>query len=902
MSAKSRRVSVVPHTHWDREWYRPFQSFRSDLVALLDELLPRLEADPAVAHFMLDGQMAVVDDYLQIRPEATDRIRALATAGRLGVGPWYILMDEFLVSGETIVRNLAMGLDRAAQFGGAMRVGYLPDMFGHIAQMPQILAQFGFEHAVVWRGTPSAVDRTGFWWSAPDGSTVRAEYLPQGYGNGARLPDDAKDLVDHIRQFDQVQAGLIDGGPILWMNGTDHLVPSHVLGRVVAEANALTDDYDIAIRPLADHLDHAPTEGLPSWTGELRSGARANLLMGVASNRTDVRQAAARAERALERVAEPLATMAAVAAGEPWPATFLDLAWRNLVLNSAHDSVCACSVDEVCDAVLVRYAEATRIADAVARQSARAIAHRVARPGPVVVNTSTRTRSGLVELSLPGNGPAEGLQLLSEEPELSHVHTVTRADAPTVVERELDIHLGVQGIEIHHHDGALDVTLHVDPADRRLPTFGWAIAELRSLAADDPTGAVRVWVRQPPTRRALVRIADVPGLGWSTWDPTPTPVEPVSVGVDGTSLSNGLATVEVDTVDGTFSVNGHHGLGRLVDDGDEGDTYNFSPPARQQVIDRPESVDVEVIETGPLRASVAVTAAYTWPERIVGGERVGQVTTEIVTTLELHAGERFVRVTTTVDNHARDHRLRVHLPLPQPATHSEAECAFGIVRRGLTTEGGETEHALPTFPSRRFVQAGGLTVAHEGLLEYELVDAEDGAERGAVAHTLAVTLLRCTGWLSRGPMTYRPLPAGPEIETPGAQMQGRHALRWAIHVATPGEDPLDPYALVDDAFVPFVVTRAGGGGTLPARHQTLEVHGAQVSAVLHGGPRAEVRAFNPSDEATTVEVPGRSGWVLDLGGRPVTRFDERVELAPWRIATLSLDPRSSLDPQTPSSS
>src|ERR1043165_9122118 len=155
----ARTVVIVPHTHWDREWYLPFQTFRLRLVDPLDELLPAM-------------------------------------------GPWYILMDEFLVSGETIVRNLQRGLERAAAFGGAMDVGYLPDMFGHVAQMPQLLRQFGFEHTVVWRGVPSAVDHCAFWWSAPDGSTVRAEYLTQGYGNGARLPDDAKALVASVADFE----------------------------------------------------------------------------------------------------------------------------------------------------------------------------------------------------------------------------------------------------------------------------------------------------------------------------------------------------------------------------------------------------------------------------------------------------------------------------------------------------------------------------------------------------------------------------------------------------------------------------------------------------------------------------------------------------------------------------
>ena len=198
-----RTVSVVPHTHWDREWYAPFQTFRMKLVDLLDDLLPRLEADPGFAHFLLDGQVAVVDDYLAVRPEEADRLRRLAASGRLAVGPWYVLMDEFLVSGETIVRDLELGIERAAAFGGAMEVGYLPDMFGHVAQMPQLLRQFHLDHAVVWRGVPAAVDRSGFWWEAPDGSTVRAEYLPEGYGNGATLPDDGEELVAMVRRFEE---------------------------------------------------------------------------------------------------------------------------------------------------------------------------------------------------------------------------------------------------------------------------------------------------------------------------------------------------------------------------------------------------------------------------------------------------------------------------------------------------------------------------------------------------------------------------------------------------------------------------------------------------------------------------------------------------------------------------
>src|SRR6476469_1383461 len=166
-------VAIVPHTHWDREWYLPFQTFRVRLVRLLDDLLPLLEQDLSYARFLLDGQTAVLDDYLEVRPEAADALRRLATSGRLAVGPWMFLMDEFMVSGETMVRDLQLGMARATELGGALPVGYLPDMFGHVSQIPQLLRQAGLEHAVVCRGVPSTVTQTAFWWEAPDGSRGR---------------------------------------------------------------------------------------------------------------------------------------------------------------------------------------------------------------------------------------------------------------------------------------------------------------------------------------------------------------------------------------------------------------------------------------------------------------------------------------------------------------------------------------------------------------------------------------------------------------------------------------------------------------------------------------------------------------------------------------------------------
>ncbi len=413
----SRPVAVVAHLHWDREWYAPFEHFRTRLADVLDGLLAHLEADVSFRRFLLDGQMAPVDDYLSVRPEAESTIRRLAQAGRLSMGPWYVLMDEFCVSGETIVRNLQRGLRRAAAFGGSLPVGYLPDMFGHISQMPQVLSQAGFRHAVVWRGVPAAISCTGFWWAAPDGSTVRAEYLPVGYANGAFLPRDPDALVRRIAAHEIELESLLppEPAPILLMNGSDHQPAQPTLPALLAAANEAQDRYHFRQVSLADYVAATPTDGLPRWVGELRSGARANLLMGVLSNRIDLKAAAAIAERELERVAEPLATLWIPA--DDWPAGLLDEAWLAMIRNAAHDSVCGCAADTVGRAVQQRYDSAFTLASEVTRRALALAAVATRHQGLVVINSGPSPTSGVVEAVLPGQAPRPGTQPIAVVPE-----------------------------------------------------------------------------------------------------------------------------------------------------------------------------------------------------------------------------------------------------------------------------------------------------------------------------------------------------------------------------------------------------------------------------------------------------------------------------------------------------
>lgn len=905
------QVAIIPHTHWDREWYAPFQEFRVRLVRLLDELLPLLERDLSYARFLLDGQTAVLDDYLEVRPEATGALQRLAANGRVSIGPWMILMDEFMVSGETIVRDLQLGMRRAAELGGAMPVGYLPDMFGHIAQMPQILRAAGLEHAVVWRGVPAAVEHTAFWWEAPDGSRVRAEYLYGSYSNGRDLPDDAKQLVARAQSYElELGDARLPGGSLLLMNGTDHQMPQPWLGRVVAEANELQDEYHFAVSSFPEYLVDQPSDGLITITGELRSGARANVLMGVASNRIDVHQACAIAERAIEQRAEPLSALLLPA--DAFPAGLLELAWRNLVLNSAHDSSCACSHDEVVDQVLVRYYEARQIGDALTREALRRLATEVdaAPASSIVVNPTPADRGGVVQAFVPGagsvhfetpDGTALPTQVVDDVGGEGFYAMVSGQKVRWVLEMMRGPEMA--GTRIGHYeldradDDVIDLRFYGVHANEPATDLSELRDDLARLGAEGRSFRFRVI--RPPTRDVVFAADPVPGFGWRAYRAVDGNGPATAVTAGDKELSNEHLNVDIEGATYTIHTDDDvtvRGLGRLVDGGDGGDTYNYSPPAEDLVVDRPQSVVVTPVESGPVRARVRIDAIYAWPAHAIGDERScsgrshDTIPVTVSTVLELRTGERFLRVRTELDNPCRDHRLRAHFPLPTAVSGSDAECAFAVVRRGLTAEGGAQEHPLPTFVSRRFVDASdgdvGLAILHDGLLEYEVVD--DGRE-------LAITILRATGYLSRAAPSLRPNPAGPLEPVRGAQMLGERAVEYAVLPHRGDWQAARLYEAADELLVPLERIRGGGwpGATQPATGRALRVTGARVSAVTREPGGLVVRVFNPSVDAAEVrieraETPSR-GWVVDLRGRPQKRFEGDVHLGPWAIATLRLD-------------
>jgi alpha-mannosidase len=943
------RVALVPHTHWDREWYEPFQRFRMRLVDVVDDVLVRAEAD-AGFRFTFDGQMAAVEDYLEVRPENRQRVADLVRRGQFAIGPWRVLLDEFLCSGENIIRNLQLGHRQAQALGGAMDVGYLPDMFGHIAQMPQILRAAGISRACVYRGVPQSVTRHRFRWMAPDGTGIGTEYLIAGYGNVSDLFDDPADLAGRLDRrlgrfadafrtvepggageagsdvagsdgVDSHGAGSDEVDEILAMYGTDHSGPLPTLMGLVRR---LADQRGGGLRvaTLAEYLaGWAPEDAdLPVLHGELRSHARANILPGVISIRPHLKHGLAAAECMVERYAEPVQALW----GTAWPSVLLELAWTKLVDCSCHDSVTGCGVDDTAVQVAARIAEAGQIGQAVRDDVTAALSRDVPTDAVLVVNPSPRRRSMVVTATLPApvDGPVAVLDAAGNRCAAQQIEVPERVLADEVVDagevvtlfrrvhdREL---FGRQVREVSIDTDAVPPCLTFAVAADPGPA-PWDVTVQRARAAAataERPGPWRVRIADEPRRTVAARV-DVPALGLTSVRLVPA-IRPEDAAAEDSSgvtatvagLAGAGITVAINA-DGTLRVSRDgvvlDGVGALVDGGDAGDSYNYAPPAIDAPVGTPDSVDVQVLHSGPVVGAVLVRRRYRWPVACTRQARSTElVDVDVDMTVELRAAEPFVRLEISFDNRASDHRLRLHVPCARPAGTSHAAGQFAVVERDRHPEAGPVgEFPIATYPASSFVDAGGAGVLLTGPTEYELLADPD---------VIALTVLRSVGYLSRNRNALRDEPAGPQLPTPLGQSPGRYSVRFGL-VPHPGDWRTTELAALAEDFVldPVVSTGSGPtGGPWPAARTGLELSGdgAVLSAVVAGPDGSiDVRLVAMTAGATDAVLvrPGRpfaSATAVDLLGRPIGDPEEppvldddgrcRIPLRSWQIRTVRL--------------
>jgi len=847
-------LTIVSHTHWDREWYQPFQEYRIRLVQLTDRLLHLLARDPDYRYFTFDGQTAVLEDYLEIRPQQEATLRHYVQEGRLLIGPWYILPDEFLVGPEATIRNLMLGDKVARRFGAKMPVGYIPDPFGHISQLPQILRGFDLDAAVFWRGAGQAPNE--FHWAAPDGSEVLVLHLRDSYSNAAHLPDDKEGFAARLQQIVSSLAPHAATPHLLAMNGTDHQEPMPALPRLIAAADARLPDVEIRHGTLPQFIAavRAAEPSLELRRGEMRSPERAHLLPGVFSARMWIKQRNARCETLLEKWAEPFSAFAALHGPSPGsghgPSTgsghspspgsghgletpTRDLpaltwqAWRYLIQNHPHDSICGCSVDAVHKEMDVRFDWVEQIGQEVTRQSLAAIAGAVdtmALTGsPVVVfNPLAGPRTDVVTAQVPLPPDTLAVEAVDERGEVVPCQ-VTGQELAEAEVLELDHSAfmsvlamagggsvqgeGIQAMEtsVSGDTASIDVTLAPGSPDAAAVEQGGKAVQ--ALLADGRIQRFRVRLHRQVKLEVCFVAHDVPGHGYRTFALRPaSPAASPATPAGGHCIENEFYAVEANPATGSLTVTDKTtgavltGLHRFVDGGDRGDEYNYCPPEHDRLVTAPLAPPtVRLVESGPVRWTLEIAQTYRVPaslgtDRAERSENEIEIENEIdlplTSRVSLSPGVWRIDFLTTVENQARDHRLRVHFPTPIRTGVSHAEGHFDVVTRSLAlprhTEDWP-EQPVPTHHQRTFVEVNdgriGLLVANRGLPEYEVVPGNENGNENENENegvTVALTLLRCVGWLSRNDLYCRRGHAGPALPTPGAQCLGRHTFEYAL--------------------------------------------------------------------------------------------------------------------------
>ncbi|MDH4132656.1 MAG: hypothetical protein OEV95_12715, partial [Gemmatimonadota bacterium] len=842
-----RVVHLVPHTHWDREWYLPLGAFRTRLVAMVDGLIELLGRDSRVGSFLLDGQTVLLEDYLAVRPERRREVERLLLTGRLATGPWYVLADEQMPAGESLLRNLALGrmdLECWGVAGGA--VLYSPDAFGHPGSLPMIAREFGIATGVVWRGVdPDLVDsHPMFRWEASgtDAALLVALLPPEGYSLGAELLGPEADLparwqvvASRIFPSSAVRHGLL-------MVGADHHAAAPDLGALAERLAVVDQSTEFRFSTLQEFFAAASsgTGRVPALVGELRaSRGHAWSLPGVAATRAPFKRRVGEVELLLTRQAEPLVALASEVGGSS--AAVVRQAWREVVQSQFHDVLGGCCADPVTRAAEARLGDARAAVAEVSRGAIERLAGHspdVARAGGpvepwlILWNPAVRLRGGIVtaEVSFfrrdvlvgPPNGRqsrrGSGIGPFHLRAELNDGRTVTIA--PQI----LEVCGGLERLDAPRHypdQDEVDLARIAFPLPAALDGLGLAYCSLGSgdaTPAETFTAAAgrRLW-----NGRLMVGIGADGGVALGRLGERP--------------VARRLLTLESER--------------------DRGDTYTFCPlrgdaPRRAAAVGRPR-----VEANGPCLAAIGCRLGLACGSGSRGG--TGRVRARL--TLTLQGDERFVRGRIILENQANDHRLRLRLPLGLRNSPIRAGAQFGWVERGpgLPHRGRRTDLEAPsaTAPAHRWVGVArgnrGMALLLPGFFEYEWTRRGD----------LLLTLLRSVGELSKPDLATRPGHAGWPVATPEAQCRGVHAVDFALAPLDESElaSPDRIERIWEDAFVPVVACWVRQFAPAPAAigqpvgGVCLDGDGLVFSAcqATEDGLGLVLRCFNASDDAVS---------------------------------------------------
>jgi len=920
-AAAAKILHVICNTHWDRAWVYPFQETRLLLLEFMDDLLDLLERDPDFHSFLMDSQTICVEDYLDLRPEREGQVRKFVQQGRLIVGPWYTLPEEYIINGESLVRNLVIGHRYAQRWGRVSKLGYTPFSYGQTSQMPQIYRGFDIDTIIFYRGINTkkseyilegpdgsrltgcrfgALSRFSYyfyvyrmarfgmsrdeWWYDWDRGSLPFRLNNEHHPHDHYYPLDATQekfnrdvLPRQLKKLIEDESQHFSTRHIACMQGFDCSSPDPherdliEMSRPIVEAmgdEIVQDSLENTMRAIMRELRDPEV-----LTGESRNpgatGKWTHLMGDVISSRMKIKRRNAQTETALQRWAEPFSLLGWLTGGQ-YMKSAIDRAWRYLLQNHPHDNICGAGIDQMEKDMHYRFDQAEIIARGVTRRGMAAIQKRIDNRDldihesvVTVFNPSPRPRTEVVSLSL-----------------------------------DLPDRCGYRGFSLR------DAAGHVVPlVQTRRDPCGTLVRNLQDISLQLRSERIT----------AHVRVTDVPALGYKTYhlkrEDTDLGKRPVEQGPSSEPpvLENEWIKVTIHP-DGSLDLldkTTHHTFERqhyFEDSGEAGHAWIHQAPEEDRLItslDAPATI--ERVESSELVTRYRVRHTLEVPAGLEGAQgayRRGRDTVPlpIESLLTLRAGQRWLDVTTTIDNRAEQHRLRACFPTRIAAAVSAAEAAFDVIERPIERVPGSAYYDKPNpqYPMHRFVDLSdghvGLALLNEGMREYEAVDDD--------ARTLGLTLLR--GFTAMQSPVIDQWDVYPWMKL--AQSLGANTCHYAIMPHAGGWEEGRVVEEAERFELPLETAQAGkGGGDMPKQFSFLEVGPAPitVSALKQCEHRQTLvlRLYNPTPQDIEGYVvchrPVEEAWLTNMNEErrePLAVEDGRVAipLAHKKIVTVEL--------------
>ena len=755
-----RKIHVIPNSHWDREWY--FTTSRSKVYLMKDlgDVLNTLENDPEFKYFMVDAQGSLLDDYIKWRPQDKERISKLVNDGRLVIGPWYTQTDQLVISGESIVRNMYYGMKRCESFGKYMNVGYVPDSFGQSGNMPQIYRQFGIEDTLFWRGvSDDMVKHTDYNWRGDDGSVVFTTQIPFGYYIGGNIPEEPEENEEFWQKECLEKAGGRSATRhIYFPNGFDQAPVRTNLPQLVKERNEKDPENEYVISCIEDYIKDVKSENpeLEEVQGELVIAKHMRIHKSIFSSRSDLKVMNTQIQNYVTNVMEPLLTIS-YNLGNEYPHEAVAEIWKLLFENAAHDSIGSCISDTANEDVYVRYKQARDIAVNLVELHSRLIATNVKNDADMTftaINTLPQKRKDtvIVKTYVPG-----GKFAIIDEKGNDVDYTIIKS-------RDLT-------------DYVLSQTIMLDPS--------------RKFYVPDQVLEVTM----------AIKANDVPALGYVQYS-IDTQKDSHKETADKKVLENKYYTIEVEEngsltiVDKANNVT-YKNQGILVENGDDGDSFNYSPPRKDMEVFSNESKCTVKISGSDIYDQAEIHFDMVVPADLdERAEGKVSVTMLVDMTVALRKDSKVIDFNVKVDNKGLSHRLCVLFDSQIVSAFNYADQQFGLIKRPnyyekemklyMESMNNKTEKKagiqelanwandqstwqeppISIEPTQSYVSLTdgktGIAVIPQGVREYEVLDDSK----------IRLTLFRTYGFMGKENLIYRPGRASGEriIETPAAQL------------------------------------------------------------------------------------------------------------------------------------